>query len=271
MRTRFMDRRMILGAALAAACAAVPAGAEEGAAAAKSAAPLETPKTVEFAGVSIGMSLAEVAWTLEANGYRPSPNHQRRYIDDSGDAKRRIRYRELPAPDDTLTIYELDETVWYPAGTFDGKAYEAELRKRFGAPTQVNDRSVGLRELVYGETGPSVIEVIAACQKEIQEKDPKLSADEAEARASAAAQYRADNDQVTKICPGAEPLYRKMADTLEAPRLTIVMRSARVDSMVRWPWVEAELVRRLGPDQAAKVVAFGPDAMKPASPPAPKP
>lgn len=252
--------------ALAAAClVATAAGAEE------SAAPKETPGTIEFGGVTVGMKLAEVSWTLEANGFRPSQSRKRRYIDDSGDVKRRIRYRELPGPDGSLMLYEVDETAWYPAGSFDSQDFEAELRERLGEPQAVNESDVGRRELVYAQTGPSVIEVIGACQKEIQEKDPKLSAEAAEARAAAASQYRAINEEVGKICPGAEPLYRKMADALEAPRLTVVLRSARVDTMVRWPWVEAELVRRLGPADAARVIAFGPEAVEGATKPAPKP
>jgi len=217
------------------------------------------------------MKLTEVAWTLEANGFRPSESRKRRYIDDSGDVKRRIRYRELPGPDGALLVYEVDETAWYPAGSFDAKDFEAGLRKRFGEPKAVQEADVGRRELIYAQSGPSVIEVILACQKEIQEKDPKLSAEAAEARASSAAQYRAVNEEVAKICPGTEPLYRQMADSLEAPRLTVVMRSARVDTMVRWPWVEAELVRRLGPEKAARVLAFGPEAVEGATKPAPKP
>ena len=55
------------------------------------------------------MTVAEASWLLEANGFRKSEKAQRRYIDDSGDVRRRIRYRELPAPDGALTIYELDE------------------------------------------------------------------------------------------------------------------------------------------------------------------
>lgn len=251
---------------LAAAClVAAAAAAEEGAA------PKETPKSAEFGGVSVGMTLTQVAWTLEANGFRASQSRKRRYIDDSGEVKRRIRFRELPGPDGKLTVYELDETAWYPVGSLDAEAFEAELRERFGEPRAVNDGDVGRRELVYAQAGPSVVEVIAACQKEIQEKDPELSAEEAEAKAASVAQYSAANEDLAKVCPGAEPVYRQMAEALEAPRLTVVMRSARVDSMVRWPWVEAELVRRLGPEQAAKVIAFGPNAVEAARKPAPKP
>ena len=247
---------------LAAAClAAAPALAEEGAA------PRETPKNTQLGGVSLGMSAAEVAWTLEANGFRPSQSRMRRYIDDSGEVKRRIRFRELPGPDGVLTVYELDETAWYPAGSFDAEAFEAGLRERFGEPRSIDDADVGRRELTYAEVGPSVIEVIAACQKEIQEKDPELSAEEAETRASAAGQYRAENLEIAEVCPGSEALYRQMAAALEAPRMTVVLRSARVDSILRWPWVEAELVRRLGPEQAARVLAFGPDAVKAATQP----
>jgi hypothetical protein len=237
---------------------------------AKGAAPPETPRTAKFGGVSLGMSVAELSWTLESQGYRADPKRKRNYIDDSGEVKRNIRYLELPVADGTLTVYELDETAWYPPAKFDAKAFEADIHKRFGEPYQVKDVSVGRREITYRQKGPSVVEVIEACQKEIQAKDPKLSAADAEKRASAVAQYRAINDDVEKTCPGALPLYRKMADALEAPRLTFVVRSARVDSMLRWDWVEAELNRRLGPEQAARVIALGPDAVKPAEP-APKP
>lgn len=237
---------------------------------ATSAAPQETPRTAKFGGVSLGMSVAELGWTLESKGYRADSRRKRNYIDDTGDVKRRIRYRELPTADGTVIVYELDETAWYPPAQFDSKAFEADIRKRFGEPDQVKEVSVGRREIAWGTKGPSVLEVIEACQKEIQAKDPKLGAADAEERASAVAQYRAINDDVEKTCPGAVPLYREMVKALESPRLVIVVRSARVDSMLRWPFVEAELIRRLGPEQAARVIALGPDAVK-AAEPAPKP
>ena len=53
-----------------------------------------------------------------------------------------------------------------------------------------------------------------------------------------------------------------MADALEAPRMTVVIRAGRVDTLVRWPWVEAELVRRLGRDKANRVLAFGVEALE---------
>ncbi len=284
MRTRFVGSALRRGAgALAVAClAAALAHAEEGAESAKgspakSDTARQTPRSAELGGVSIGMAVAEAGWTLEANGFRASESSMRRYVDDSGDVKRRIRYRELPGPDDALTIYELDETVWYPPGSFDASALEAEIRKRFGEPQQLNEQNVGRRELVYGETAgaPTVIEVIGACQKELQEQSPGLSAADAESKAAAVAQYNPQNDRIGEACPKALPLYRRMAEALEAPRMTIVLRSARVDTMVRWPWVEAELVRRLGPEQAARVIAFGPElagvAPQPASEPAAEP
>lgn len=46
-----------------------------------------------------------------------------------------------------------------------------------------------------------------------------------------------------------------MAEFLEAARLTIVIRGSRVDSMVRWPYLEAELIRRVGPHEAALATA----------------
>ncbi len=273
MRTRIVGSALRVAAgALALAClAADPAPAEEGAAPAKAEPARQTLRSAEFGGVSIGMTVAEVGWTLEANGFRPGEGSKRRYVDDSGDVKRRIRYRELPGPDGVLTVYELDETVWYPPDSFDAAAFEAEIRKRFGEPLQLNEANVGRRELVYAETiGPTVIEVIEACQKELQEKSPGLAAADAESQAVAAAQYHAQNDRIGKVCPKALPRYQKMAEALEAPRMSIVVRSGRVDTMVRWPWVEAELIRRIGPERAARVVAFGPEA-EAASEPAPQP
>jgi hypothetical protein len=247
----------VAGIAIALAVSAV-ASAEEAGTTAR-----VTPRTAKFGGVSVGMSLAEASWTLEANGFSRSDAAQRRYVDETGDVKKRIRYRELPGPDGTVLIYELDETAWYGSSGFDPARYQAETRQRFGEPTSVAETSVGRTEMVYSEVSaaPTVVEVIGACQAEIQKKSPQLSAEEAEKQASAAAQYGAANDQVEKVCPGAAPSYRKMAESLEAPRMTVVIRSGRVDIMVRWPWVEAELVRRLGREKADRVLVFGVKAL----------
>lgn len=223
-----------------------------------------TPRTAKFGGITIGMTPAEASWTLEAHGFSRSDQAERRYVDETGDVKRRIRYRELPGPDGSLMIYELEETSWSAAKGFDAAAVRAEMRRSFGEPTRVDESTVGRVELVYADSpgGPTVVEVIEACQAEIQEKSPRLSAEEAEKQASAAAQYSAANDQVEKVCPGAAPRYRAMADALEAPRMTVVIRSGRIDKMIRWPWVEAELVRRLGKEKAARVLALGVGALE---------
>jgi hypothetical protein len=228
------------------------------------AAPTATPGTARFGGVSIGMTVAEATWALEANGFRKSPNAERRYIDDTSEVKRRIRYRELPDPAGALTIYQLDETAWYPATGFDPEVHRAGMRKRFGEPLRVHEPNVGRLDLIYSEIpdAPTIVEVIEACQAEIREKTPELVAEEAEKRASAATQYEATNDRVEEVCPAALPLYRKMADSLEAPRMVVVIRSGRVDTIVRWPRVEADLVRRVGREKANRVLKFGAEALE---------
>lgn len=135
---------------------------------------VETPRTAQFGGVSIGMAVAELGRKLESQGFRHSEKKLRRYIDDAGDVKKRIRYRELPGPDGAPTIYELDYTEWYPAGTLDADRFQAEVRKRFGEPYQVRTSNVGSREMIYVEVagGPTVVDVANACQAEIQKKTP---------------------------------------------------------------------------------------------------
>ncbi len=223
-----------------------------------------SPALVELGGVRVGTGVAQAERTLEANGFQRSQIAQRRWIDETGEVRRRVRFRELPGPDGSLMIYELDETAWYPPTQFDPERYKTETIARLGEPEQVLEPNVGRVELVYSDVAkaPTVIQVIEACQAELRKKDPELSAEEAEKRASEVSQYRAVNDQIEKTCPGATAAYKKMASALEAPRLTVTIRSGRVDTRVSWPWVEAELVRRLGPEKAREVIVFGAKALE---------
>jgi hypothetical protein len=239
---------------LALAIALAPAAAEE---AADPEGRTVRPSQVQLEGIALGIPSAELGWTLEGKGFRPSQKGRRRYVDDTGDVKKRIRYRDLPNVKGVPVIWELDLTTWHPSEGFDEEAVRKEITQRWGEPQQTEERNVGHTRLVYIENpdAPTLADVATACQAEIRKADPDLPEAEAEAKAYGASSYAPGNDQVEKLCPGATPLYRSFAEALEAPRMTIDIRSGRVDTSLRWPRLEADLVRKLGRDKATRIVA----------------
>lgn len=246
-----------LTALLVLAGAAAPAAAEDAGGTAAGEEPRSRPSEVELEGISLGVPAAELAWTLEGKGFRPSAKRQRRYIDDTGDVKKRVRYRELPNAEGVPIVWELELTTWHTSADFDPKAMEAELIQRYGEPDQSREKRFGYQQMVYEEhpDAPKLADVATACQAEVQKANPEMPEEEAEQQAYHACSYKPANEEVEKLCPGVLPLYRRFAKALEAPRMTIAIRSGRVDTSLTWPGLEADLIRKLGREKATRVAA----------------
>lgn len=201
------------------------------------AAALETPGAAVVEGVSLGMRVEQVQRALVSRGFVAEEESRHAYSNDLAPVRRIVGFRSVPGLAGPV-VSQIEYTVLYPLEDFDPVRAEREVRVRFGEPRR-ESRSGGRIELQYLEVSdaPSVGDVVDACLEEVQRKWPELSPLRAQIRAEGAGEYHPHNALIERTCPGALPIYRRMAEAVEAPRMTVVIwpGTGRVDTDLSWP------------------------------------